>query len=162
MTPKCLAYGVSIPGKSTNLRSGKLKNVIGQVASESELSAAVDPEIGEFEHEWIGQQDESNIRVLRHFEQRYNTMFAVKYAALGNASATSAIIRNVFAARDIGMADLHPTDPKLLPLDEAVEAARAANVEKDIRVRDLSRPRAVHRGHVVPEVLDSPRSYATR
>jgi 4-carboxymuconolactone decarboxylase len=52
------------------------------------------------------------------------------YAGLGNASATIAIVKDVFGERGIGVGELPPANPRLLPLDEAAEATRAANVEK--------------------------------
>lgn len=55
----------------------------------------------------------------------------VFYAGLGSASATIAIVKDVFGERGIGTGDLPPANPKLLPLDEAAEAMRAANVEKN-------------------------------
>jgi 4-carboxymuconolactone decarboxylase len=53
------------------------------------------------------------------------------YAGLGNASATIAIVKDVFAERGIGVDKLPPANPKLLQLDTAAEATRAANVEKN-------------------------------
>jgi 4-carboxymuconolactone decarboxylase len=53
------------------------------------------------------------------------------YAGLGNAGSTIAIVKGVFAERGVGADELPPTQPTLLPLDEAAEATRAANVEKN-------------------------------
>ncbi|MFJ6324657.1 MULTISPECIES: carboxymuconolactone decarboxylase family protein [unclassified Rhizobium] len=53
------------------------------------------------------------------------------YAGLGNASATIAIAKVVFSERGIGKSDLPPVNPALLPLNEAAEKMRAANVEKN-------------------------------
>ncbi len=53
------------------------------------------------------------------------------YAGLGNASATIGIVKDVFGERGIGAGELPPANPKLLPLDAAAEATRAANVEKN-------------------------------
>ncbi len=53
------------------------------------------------------------------------------YAGLGNASATIAIVKVVFSERGIGTGDLPPGNPTLLPLNEAAEKTRAANVEKN-------------------------------
>lgn len=53
------------------------------------------------------------------------------YAGLGNASSTIAIIKGVLGERGISVDDLPTAHPKLLPLDEAAEAMRAANVEKN-------------------------------
>ena len=91
VTCKCLPYGMSISGKAADLRSGKLKepqerhwdkkklkDIIDDIASESGLSAAVDSEIGNFEYEWLAQQDESNTQFLRRLEKRHNGLFAIK------------------------------------------------------------------------------------
>ncbi|WP_245423868.1 carboxymuconolactone decarboxylase family protein [Methylovirgula sp. 4M-Z18] len=53
------------------------------------------------------------------------------YAGLGNAASTIAIVKDVFGERGIAPNDLPPVDPKLLPLDAAAEATRAANVEEN-------------------------------
>ena len=91
VTCKCLPYSMSISGKAADLRSGKLKepqerhwdkkklkDIIGEIASESGLSASVDSEIGNFEYEWLAQQDESNTQFLRRLEKRHNGLFAIK------------------------------------------------------------------------------------
>lgn len=52
-------------------------------------------------------------------------------AGLGNAGATIAIVKGIFTERGIGADQLPSANPKLLPLDEAAEAKRAANVEKN-------------------------------
>jgi len=92
---KCLPYGLSISGKAADLRKGKLKenqerhwdrkklkDIVSEIAAESELSAAVDEEIGEHEYEWLGQQDESNIHFLERLARRHNALFAVKNGRL--------------------------------------------------------------------------------
>lgn len=53
------------------------------------------------------------------------------YAGLGNAGATIAIVKDIFAERGIGADQLPSASPNLLPLDEAAEAKRAANVEQN-------------------------------
>jgi len=91
VTPKCLPYSMTIGGKSADLRNGKLKekqerhwdkkklkDVVSEIAGESGLSASVDSEIGDFEYEWIGQQDESNLEFMRRLERRHNALFAIK------------------------------------------------------------------------------------
>lgn len=104
---KCLPYSMSISGKSADLRAGKLKErqerswegkkvkeIVDEVASESGLSASVDPSIGEHVYEWFAQQDESNINFLRRLAERHNALFAIKqgslmFAAKGSGNAAS-------------------------------------------------------------------------
>jgi 4-carboxymuconolactone decarboxylase len=52
------------------------------------------------------------------------------YSGWGNAMAAVAAAKDVFAERKIGPDRLPPASPKLLPLDEAAEAKRAAGVEQ--------------------------------
>ncbi|AGB71805.1 phage late control gene D protein [Rhizobium tropici CIAT 899] len=91
----CLPYKMSISGKAADLRSGKLKerqerawdkatlgDLIAQIASESGLTPAVDPDLAEHRYEWIGQQDETNIHFLRRLADRHNALFAVKQRRL--------------------------------------------------------------------------------
>jgi phage protein D len=92
---KCLPYSMSISGKSADLRKGKLKerqerhwdkkkvkDIVGDIAGESGLSAAIDSEIGEHEYEWFGQEDESNIHFLRRLADRHNALFNIKNGRL--------------------------------------------------------------------------------
>lgn len=51
------------------------------------------------------------------------------YSGWENAMAAAAAAKPVFARRGIGSDQLPPVSPPLLPLDEAAEAQRAANVE---------------------------------
>lgn len=50
------------------------------------------------------------------------------YAGWGNAMSAVAVAKEVFARRGIGADQLPAASPKLLPLDEAAEAQRAARV----------------------------------
>jgi 4-carboxymuconolactone decarboxylase len=52
------------------------------------------------------------------------------YSGWGNAMAAVAAAKDVFAQRKIGLDQLPPASPKLLPLDKAAEAERAATVER--------------------------------
>lgn len=92
---KCLPYSMQISGKSADLRKGKLKerqerswdkkkvkDIVGEIAGESGLSAAVDSEIGDHEYEWFAQQDESNIHFLRRLAERHNALFNIKNGRL--------------------------------------------------------------------------------
>jgi 4-carboxymuconolactone decarboxylase len=54
------------------------------------------------------------------------------YAGWPNAMAAAAVAADVFAQRGIGADQLPPASPPLLPLDEAVEADRAARVEQQM------------------------------
>ncbi|MBX8803348.1 phage late control D family protein [Ochrobactrum sp. MR28] len=91
VTAKCLPYGLSISGKAADLRSGKLKenrerhwdkarlkDIVEEVAKESNLKVAIDEDIGSFEYGWIAQQDESNIHFLERLASRHNALFAIK------------------------------------------------------------------------------------
>src|SRR5204863_6364731 len=52
------------------------------------------------------------------------------YAGWGNAMAAVAIARDVFARRGVGANQLPSASPSLLPLDQAGEAARLAQVDR--------------------------------
>ncbi|WP_323158442.1 carboxymuconolactone decarboxylase family protein [Pseudomonas viridiflava] len=54
------------------------------------------------------------------------------YSGWGNATATLLIAKDVFAARNIGADQLAPVSPTRLPLDEANEQARVAQVDKNV------------------------------
>jgi 4-carboxymuconolactone decarboxylase len=55
------------------------------------------------------------------------------YAGWGNAMSAVAAVRDIFAARGIGTDQLPAASPPLLPLDEAAEAQRAAQVAQTVR-----------------------------
>jgi len=91
----CLPYKMSISGKAADLRSGKLKerqerswdktklgDILSQIASESDLTPAVDDDLADFEYDWLAQQDESNIQFMRRLAERHNGLFAVKQKRL--------------------------------------------------------------------------------
>ena len=61
------------------------------------------------------------------------------YSGWSNAFAAVAILKGIFEERGIGMDQLPPVSPDLLPLNEAAEADRASRVQQDI-------------GHVAPGV----------
>lgn len=52
------------------------------------------------------------------------------YSGWGNALAAVPVVKAVFAGRNVGADQLAAASPVLLPLDEASEANRAAQVEK--------------------------------
>jgi 4-carboxymuconolactone decarboxylase len=54
------------------------------------------------------------------------------YSGWSNALSAVAIAKDIFAQRGIGLDQLPPEAPELLPLDEAAEAARAKRVEQDV------------------------------
>ena len=54
------------------------------------------------------------------------------YSGWSNAFAAVAIAKDIFEQRGIGPDQLPPVSPKLLPLDQAAEADRAARVQQDI------------------------------
>lgn len=112
--PKCLPYSMSISGKASDLRGGKLKqrrerhwdkatvkDIVQQISSDEGLSAYVDPDIGAHEYEWFGQQDESNMHVLKRLAERHNGLFKVKDGRLifskqgSGKSASGAFIGSV-------------------------------------------------------------------
>src|SRR5260221_7740387 len=47
------------------------------------------------------------------------------YSGLGNAHAAIAVVKEIFAERGIGIDQIPPASPKLLPLDRAAEDRRA-------------------------------------
>jgi len=92
---KIFPFSMSISGKSADLRSGKLKenqerhwdksklkDIISEIAKESGLEPAVDADIGEFEYEWVAQQDETNTQFIRRLEQRHNALATIKNGKL--------------------------------------------------------------------------------
>jgi len=103
----CLPYSMSISGKARDMRTGKMKqrqerhwdkkkvkDIVGEIASDSGLSASVDEAIGEHEYEWFAQQDESNIHVLRRLAERHNALFKVRdgrliFSKRGSGNAAS-------------------------------------------------------------------------
>ena len=54
------------------------------------------------------------------------------YAGWSNAMSAIAVAKGVFAQRSIGIDQLPPASPQLLPLDEAAEEQRAAGVEASV------------------------------
>lgn len=54
------------------------------------------------------------------------------YSGWGNATATLLIAKEVFAGRSIGVDQLAPVSPARLPLDEAAEQARVAQVDNNV------------------------------
>jgi phage protein D len=91
VSAECLPYSLSISGKSADLRNSKLKeskerhwdgktlgDIVGQVAGECGLSAAVDSEIGSYSYDWLGQQDEANVLFLERLARRHNALMTIK------------------------------------------------------------------------------------
>jgi 4-carboxymuconolactone decarboxylase len=62
------------------------------------------------------------------------------YAGWSNALSAVAIAKDIFEQRGIGLDQLPPASPELLPLNEAAEAERASRVQQDV-------------GHVAPGVV---------
>jgi 4-carboxymuconolactone decarboxylase len=62
------------------------------------------------------------------------------YAGWSNALSAVAITKDIFEQRGVGLDQLPPASPELLPLNEAAEAERASRVQQDI-------------GHVAPGVV---------
>ena len=52
------------------------------------------------------------------------------YSGWANAMSAASVAKDVFARRKIGIDQLPPASPKLLPLDQTTEAKRAAGVEQ--------------------------------
>jgi 4-carboxymuconolactone decarboxylase len=53
------------------------------------------------------------------------------YAGWSNALSAVAIAKDIFAQRSLGLDQLPPASPELLPLNEAAEAQRAASVQEN-------------------------------
>ncbi|MFK0385002.1 phage late control D family protein [Agrobacterium sp. NPDC090273] len=103
----CLPYSLSLSGKAVDFGSGKLKerqerawdktslgDIVSQIANESGLKPAIDPDLSKFVYPWIGQQDESNLHFLRRLAQRHNGLFSIKqgrllFSKLGSGKAAS-------------------------------------------------------------------------
>lgn len=104
---KFIPYSLSISGKSADLGGSKLKekkdkhwdnktvkDIVGDIAKDSGLSANVDSEVGAHTYEYFAQQDETPIHVLRRLEQRHNGLFKVKdgqliFSARGSGNSAS-------------------------------------------------------------------------
>lgn len=91
----CLPYSLSISGNAADFRSGKLKerqerafeditlgDIVSEIAQESGLKPAIDPDLTKFKYDWIAQQDESNLHFLRRLAQRHNGLFSIKQGRL--------------------------------------------------------------------------------
>lgn len=103
----CLPYSMSISGKARDMRSGKMKqrqerhwdgksvkDIVADIAADSGLASFVDEEIGQHKYEWFGQQDESNVHVLRRLADRHNGLFKVRdgrlvFSKRGSGNAAS-------------------------------------------------------------------------
>lgn len=87
---RCLPYGMTIKGKAANMRDAlkqrrarhwddkTVGDIVGQIASENGLTAAVDEEIGAHRYAWFGQEDESDIHVVERLARRHDALFSVK------------------------------------------------------------------------------------
>lgn len=118
----CLPYSLTISGKSADLRSGKLKEnqerhwddktvkqIVEDIAKDAGLEAKVDGDIGAFQYDWFGQEDETGIHMLRRLERRHNGLFSVKngqliFARRGSGQSASGV--------DLGTIILTP--PKII------------------------------------------------
>lgn len=81
---------MQITGKSADLRekmkenkerhwdNKKISEIVGDIADEHGLTAKVDSQVGGHQYAWFGQQDESDIHVLRRLERRHGALFSVK------------------------------------------------------------------------------------
>ncbi len=103
----CLPYGLTITGRSADLRSAKMKerkerhwdgktlgDVVTQIAGENGLAPVVSGEIASRVYEWIGQQDESDMHFLERLAERHNAIFTVKarrlvFAEKGSGASAS-------------------------------------------------------------------------
>jgi 4-carboxymuconolactone decarboxylase len=54
------------------------------------------------------------------------------YCGWPNAASAVAVAKDIYSRRGIGLDQLPPASPALLPLNEAAEAERAANVERNL------------------------------
>lgn len=116
---KCLPFGMSISGKSADLRGSKLKekkerhwdkkklkDVVGEIAKEAGLQPAIDPSIGDFEYPWLAQQDEQGFQFLYRLAERHNALFNIKagrliFSAKGSGnSASGAFVGSVVVTPD--------------------------------------------------------------
>ncbi len=87
-------HTMSITGKSADFREKMKENkerhwdetsvadIVAAIAADHGLSAKVDEAVGKHIYSWFGQQDESDIHVLRRLEQRHGGLFSVKDANL--------------------------------------------------------------------------------
>lgn len=103
---RCLPYGMTVNGKGANVRDHAkqhrcrhwdkttVKDIVAQIASENNLSPVVDDEVGSYEYEWFGQQDESDLHVVERLARRHGALFSIKdgklvFAAKGSGKSAS-------------------------------------------------------------------------
>lgn len=87
---RCLPYGLTVNGKGANVRDKakqhrarhwdkkSVKDIVSQIAGENGLSPVIDDEIGAYQYEWFGQQDESDLHVVERLARRHDALFSIK------------------------------------------------------------------------------------
>jgi hypothetical protein len=89
-----LPYSIKIQGKSADMRE-KLKehrerhfdnktvgDIVSQIAGENGLSAQVSAKVGSHKYKWFGQQNESNLHVIKRLADKHGANFAIKNGKL--------------------------------------------------------------------------------
>lgn len=83
-------HSMSISGKAADFREKMKENkerhwddtdvagIVSEIAADHGLQARVDDAVGGFSYQWFGQQDESDIHLLRRLERRHGALFSIK------------------------------------------------------------------------------------
>ncbi|MCF6344184.1 MAG: late control protein D [Devosiaceae bacterium] len=83
-------HKMSIGGKAADMREKIKENkerhwdkinlgkIVSQIAGDNGLEAKVDSSLANFSYDWFGQQDESDIHVLKRLERQHDALFSVK------------------------------------------------------------------------------------
>jgi phage protein D len=116
---RCLPYGLTVKGKGANVRDQAkqhrarhwdkktVKDIVSQIAGENGLSPVVDSEVGDYQYEWFGQQDESDLHVVERLARRHDALFSIKDGKLifvkkgAGQAASGAGLTAVVATPDI-------------------------------------------------------------
>jgi len=87
---RCLPFGMTVNGKGANVRDQAkqhrsrhwdkktVKEIVEQIAGENGLSPVIDGEVGAYQYEWFGQQDESDLHVVERLARRHDALFSIK------------------------------------------------------------------------------------
>ena len=87
---KCLPYLLEIKGEAADMTAKlkehkerhwdnkKVRDIVGQVATEAGLTAQVSGKVGDMVLPWWGQQNESGLHMLQELADRHNALFTIK------------------------------------------------------------------------------------
>jgi Bacteriophage probable baseplate hub protein len=79
ITAKSADWGETVKeNKERHWDETSVAGIVGDIAADHGLTARVDSETGAYVYSWFGQQDESDIHVLRRLERRHGALMSVK------------------------------------------------------------------------------------